>query len=68
MTVEEYRQAILQAMTGLKDNEGNPLTDEKGAHEILDTFSDPELMDSMPFNPPEETAAFLLDADADDEA
>ncbi len=61
MKIEEYRQAILEAMIQAKDKEGNPRIDAEGAKELLDDFTNEELEEGMPFNTPEETAEILLE-------
>ena len=61
MKIEEYRQAILEAMIQAKDKEGNPRIDAEGAKELLDDFTNEELEEGRPFNTPEETAEILLE-------
>ena len=66
--VNEYREAIYQAMIAMTDAEGNPLVSAEEAKAILDGFTDEELdgftdeelEDGILYNSPEEVAGFLL--------
>ena len=58
--VNEYREAIYQAMIAMTDAEGNPLVSDEEAKAILDGFTDEELEDGILYNSPEEVAGFLL--------
>lgn len=61
MTVAEYRQAVLEAILQAKDKDGAPLTDEETAKTYLNSLSDDELEEGMPFNTPEEVAEMVLE-------
>ena len=60
--IDNYRQAILQALRDVKTADGNArLTEEQALH-LSQEFSDEELSDGMPFNTPEEVAELLLES------
>lgn len=58
--VNEYREAIYQAMIAMTDAEGHPLVSAEEAREIIDDFTDEELEDGILYNTPQEVAEFLL--------
>ena len=61
MTIEEYREAILQALLDAKDEDGNPTITEKEAREALNGFTDDELQDGILWNTPEDVAQIILE-------
>ncbi len=60
-TIDEYREAILQAMLNVKDDDGLGVITEKAARQLLSELSDEELEDGIDFNTPEEVAELLLE-------
>lgn len=60
--VDQYREKILQQLLAARDDKGELRLTEKAAKELLEEFSDQELLDGMDFNTPEEVAEMLLDA------
>lgn len=61
MEIKEYREAILKALLAATDENGEPMIDEESAIDILDSFTDEELLDGIDFNTPEEVAEMLLE-------
>lgn len=62
MEIEVYRQAILDAVLAATNEKGEPIAMEKAAREALETLSDQELIDGMPFNSPEDVAQVILES------
>ena len=60
--IDNYRQAILQALWDVKTADGNARLTEEQALRLSQEFSDEELSDGMPFNTPEEVAELLLES------
>lgn len=60
--IDNYRQAILQALRDVKTADGNARLTEEQALRLSQEFSDEELSDGMPFNTPEEVAELLLES------
>lgn len=62
MTVDDYREAILQEILAARDEAGEPLCDEKTARDMLSVLSDTDLEMGMPFNTPAEVARTVLES------
>ncbi len=60
--IDNYRQAILQALLEVKAADGSARLTEAQALRLSQEFSDEELSDGMPFNTPEEVAELLLES------
>lgn len=60
--LEEYRAAILRALTRAGDAAGAPKLTKAEAEALVAELTDSELSDGMPFNTPEEVAELLLDS------
>lgn len=60
--LEEYRAAILRALTLACDAAGAPKLTKAEAEALVAELTDSELSDGMPFNTPEEVAELLLDS------
>jgi hypothetical protein len=59
--IDNYREAIHQALLNMKDADGNAKLTEEQAKQLAEEFSDEELNDGMPFNTPEEVAELLVE-------
>ena len=58
--IDNYRAAVLAAITAKEDADGQKIMEETEAKSLLQGFTDNELIDGMPFNTPEEMADMLL--------
>jgi len=63
MDIKEYREAIYNALIDAKDENGNNKIEESVAKDLLDSFSDDELLDGIEINTADDVAAILLDED-----
>lgn len=61
MDVKEYRAQILKILIDTKDEKGNQRMEEDVAKDLLDSFSDEELMDGIEFLTPQDVADVLLE-------
>jgi hypothetical protein len=61
MDIKEYRQAILEAVLAVKDENGEPKIDELEAREMLEELDDEELLEGMEFNTPQDVADIILE-------
>lgn len=62
MTVQEYRQQILDILLTATDDKGQRRLSDKDAKLLAREFTDQELKDGMDYNTPESVAEMLLDA------
>ena len=62
MDIKEYRQAILEAVLAVKDENGEPKIDELEAREMLEELDDEDLLEGMEFNTPQDVADIILEA------
>ena len=60
MDIKEYRQAILEAVLAVKDENGEPKIDELEAREMLEELDDEDLLEGMEFNTPQDVADIIL--------
>lgn len=60
--IDNYRQAILQALLDAKTADGSARLTAAQALRLSQEFTDEELRDGMPFNTPEEVAELLLES------
>ena len=58
--IDDYREQVRQIMLKATKENGEPKLTEKEVKDILTSFSDEDLAFGMPFNTPEETAAFRI--------
>ena len=61
MGIKEYRQAILEAVLAVKDENGEPKIDELEAREMLEELYDEDLLEGMEFNTPQDVADIILE-------
>lgn len=61
MGIKEYRQAILEAVLAVKDENGEPKIDELEAREMLEELDDEDLLEGMEFNTPQDVADIILE-------
>lgn len=61
MDIKEYRQAILEAVLAVKDENGEPKIDELEAREMLEELYDEDLLEGMEFNTPQDVADIILE-------
>lgn len=61
MDIKEYRDKILEALIAAKDENGEKKIDEEVAKDILDSFTDEELLDGIDINTPEDVAEIILE-------
>jgi hypothetical protein len=61
MDIKEYRQAILEAVLAVKDENGEPKIDELEAREMLEELDDEDLLEGMEFNTPQDVADIILE-------
>ena len=61
MDIKEYRQAILEAVLAVKDENGEPKIDELEAREMLVELYDEDLLEGMEFNTPQDVADIILE-------
>ena len=60
-TIDEFREAIVQALLNKKDDDGLGIIMEKHARQLVGQLTDDELDDGIDFNTPEEIAEWLLE-------
>lgn len=61
MDVKRYRAQILKILIDTKDEKGNQRMEEDVAKDLLDSFSDEELMDGIEFLTPQDVADVLFE-------
>ena len=61
MTIQEYREAILQALLDAKKADGTPRLEPREAQEALNDFTDEELEDGILWNSPQDVAEIILE-------